>query len=168
MNCPDSFELNQVNQSINPIFWNWIELHLTHLRHKFQWHWECGQVRWLSSHSPPCCYYCKAMEALSFVARCCRCYLDWWGDLAASWSKPTEMGASIVPLNWSMHVHVHETIGPYFSFDFDELDELFEALEAATFQISLSMDCLSVFCAAPRPRPPTGSWEGHEGTVSKR
>lgn len=56
-----------------------------------------------------------------------------------------------------MHVHVHETIGPYFSFDFDELDELFEALEAATFQISLSMDCLSVFCAAPRPRPPTGS-----------
>ena len=94
---------------------NWIELHLTHLRHKFQWHWECGQVRWLSSHLPPCCYYCKAMEALSFVARCCRCYLDWWGDLAASWSKPTEMGASIVPLNWSMHVHVHETIVPYLS-----------------------------------------------------
>ena len=44
-----------------------------------------------------------------------------------------------------MHVHVHETIVPYFSFDFDEFDELFEALEAATFQISLSMDCLSVF-----------------------
>lgn len=56
-----------------------------------------------------------------------------------------------------MHVHVHETIVPYFSFDFDEFDELFEALEAATFQISLSMDCLSVFCAAPRPRPPTRS-----------
>ena len=28
-------------------------------------------------------------------------------------------------------------IYPYFSFDFDEFDELFEALEAATFQISL-------------------------------
>lgn len=59
-----------------------------------------------------------------------------------------------------MHVHVHETIVPYFSFDFDELDELFEALEAATFQISLSMDCLSV----TTHRVTRGTW-GHSKQV---